>query len=182
MLNDEKWKAVINCDKSYDGLFYYAVKTTKIFCRPSCKAKTPLKKNTLFFNNANEAIKNGFRPCKICRPDVNSKYDPNKILMEEARKLIDSNYSKDFYIDNIAQKLGLSIRHLIRLFKKQYGITPNEYRKRLKVNKAQFLLKNTNKSILDIAYEVGFKSISNFYKSFKENVGTTPKEYRLLED
>jgi len=177
MNNGEKWKAIIDCDKLYDGLFYYAVKTTKIFCRPSCKAKPPLKENTLFFDSVDEAFKEGFRPCKMCRPDI-VIFEPNKELTKKIKQIIDSCYNKDFKLDNIAQELGLSRRHLIRLFIEQYGITPNEYIMRVKVSKSKILLKDTHKDILDIAYEVGFKSISNFYKCFKDQVGITPKKYR----
>ena len=177
-MNDgEKWTAVINSNKLYDGLFYYAVKTTRIFCRPSCKAKTPLKKNTIFFDNVDKALKEGFRPCKMCRPDI-SIFDPNKDLAIKVKESMDNSYNKDFELDDMAKDIGISGRHLLRLFKEHYGITPNEYIIRIKVNKSMVLLKNTSKDVLDIAYEVGFKSISNFYKCIKEQVGTTPKKYR----
>ncbi len=65
----EKWQAVVNCDKGYDGLFFYGVTTTGIFCRPACRAKTPRRENVVFFGNAEQAIEAGFRPCKKCRPD-----------------------------------------------------------------------------------------------------------------
>ncbi|MFT9494790.1 Ada metal-binding domain-containing protein [Anaerosolibacter sp.] len=87
MQNEEKWNAVMNNNEHYDGLFFYAVKTTKIFCRPSCKAKVPLRKNTLFFSSADEALKEGFRPCKMCRPDINNPvFDPNKELIKKVKQ------------------------------------------------------------------------------------------------
>ncbi|MDR2756488.1 MAG: hypothetical protein LBC20_12345 [Planctomycetaceae bacterium] len=70
MTDDQKWEAVLNNDERYDGLFFCGVKTTKIFCRPSCKAKTPLKKNVEYFENPKQAEKAGYRACKRCRPDL----------------------------------------------------------------------------------------------------------------
>ncbi|MDF2547666.1 MAG: AraC family transcriptional regulator [Anaerosolibacter sp.] len=179
MQNEEKWNAVMNNNEHYDGLFFYAVKTTKIFCRPSCKAKVPLRKNTLFFSSADEALKEGFRPCKMCRPDINNPvFDPNKELTKKVKQELDNSYNKDFSVDDIAQKLGLSERHLMRLFKAYYGVTPKEYIRGKRISKSKILLKDTSKDIIDIAYEVGFKSISIFYKCFKKQTGITPKQYR----
>lgn len=179
MLSEDKWEAVVNCDKRYDGLFYYAVKTTGIFCRPSCKAKPSLKKNTLFFDSVDKALKEGFRPCKMCRPDIKeSIYEPNKEIMKKTREILNNSYNKAPNLSNIAHELGFSDSHLIRLFKKYYGLTPNEYIIKMKVEKSMELLYQTDLDIITIAYEVGFKSLSNFYKFFKEYAGYTPKEYR----
>lgn len=67
---EEMWKAVVDCDNRYDGKFLYAVKTVGVYCHPSCKSRTPLQKNTVFFASAEEAVKSGCRPCKRCRPDL----------------------------------------------------------------------------------------------------------------
>ena len=179
MSKEDKWNAVISCDKRYDGLFYYAVKTTGIFCRPSCKAKAPLKKNILFFNSVDAALKAGFRPCKMCRPDVNEPiYEPNKELIKNTKKILEHSYNKCIDLKVIAKKLGYSDSHLTRLFKEYCSMTPNEYITKIRINKSEQLLKETSMDILVIAHEVGFKSLSTFYRCFKENVGSTPKEYR----
>lgn len=176
---DEKWNAVITCNKSYDGIFYYAVKTTGIFCRPSCKARAPLKENTLFFNNAGDAIKEGFRPCKLCRPDINEDtYEPNRALVQKVKEKLNQNYNKPFDLRFVSIEFGVSISHLTRLFKEYTGLTPNEYIIQIRINKAMLLLSTSNENILEIAYGVGFKSLSNFYKCFKDNTNCTPKEYR----
>jgi AraC family transcriptional regulator of adaptative response / methylphosphotriester-DNA alkyltransferase methyltransferase len=72
---DTMWDATVSCDKEYDGAFFYAVKTTGIFCRPSCKSRVPNKDNVSFFLNASEAQKAGYRPCKRCRPDFNDNIE-----------------------------------------------------------------------------------------------------------
>ncbi|WP_202709813.1 helix-turn-helix domain-containing protein [Sporosalibacterium faouarense] len=144
-----------------------------------CKAKTPLKQNTLFFDSAHEALKEGFRPCKLCRPDIDiSNFDKRKELMSHTREMLDRCYDTNININCVAKSVGLSKRHLMRLFKADYGITINEYINELRIAKSKDLLTNSNNEILDIVYEVGFKSISNFYKCFKEKVGISPKKYR----
>lgn len=176
---EEKWRAVINCDKQYDGLFYYGVKTTGIFCRPSCRAKTPLRENTLFFNDAKAAENEGFRPCKLCRPDIiRQEYEPNKELIQKIQEKLKESCEESVDLRALSQEFGISISHLTRLFKAYCGIPPIQYVIKLRVDRAKKLLKQSDISILEIAYMTGFKSESNFYKSFKEQTGYTPKEYR----
>lgn len=177
--DEEKWEAIVNCDKQYDGLFYYAVKTTGIVCKPSCRAKTPLRENTLFFNNISDAIEEGFRPCKLCRPDIiEYNYEPNKELVESVKEKLNKNYSGIIDLKAISYEVGISTSHLTRLFKESYGISPIRYIVKLRVAKAAELLEWSDTSILEIAYATGFKTLSNFYKSFKEQTGYTPNEYR----
>lgn len=182
MISEEKWKAVVDCDKQYDGLFYYAVKTTGIVCRPSCRAKTPLRENILFFNNISDAVKEGFRPCKLCRPDIiEHDYEPNKELIQRLKEKLDQNYREPLHLEAISCEFGFSQSHLTRLFKNFYGISPIYYIVKLRVVKAIEMLEQTDTSILDIAYAAGFKSLSNFYKCFKEHTGHTPNEYRRTQ-
>lgn len=138
-----------------------------------------MRKNTLFFDSADEALQEGFRPCKMCRPDINNPIaDVNKELIQKIKQELDTSHDRFFSVDAIARKFGISERHLVRLFKEYNEITPNEYIKNIRISNAKILLKDTNKGIIDIAYDVGFKSISIFYKCFKNQVGTTPKQYR----
>lgn len=175
----EKWDAVINCDKSYDGLFFYGVKTTGIFCRPSCKSKTPIRGNVSFFNNVSTAIEAGFRPCKRCCPQ-RAGYQPGTELVDYAKNIIEVEYNKQIDLNQIAKRLGISTNHFIRLFKQYHGMTPAQYIIQVRITKACELLTASNLNILEIGYETGFKSISNFYKSFKEQTGHSPKEHRIL--
>jgi AraC family transcriptional regulator of adaptative response / methylphosphotriester-DNA alkyltransferase methyltransferase len=176
----EKWDAVINCDKSYDGLFFYGVKTTGIFCRPSCKSKTPIRDNVLFFGNASSAIEAGFRSCKRCCPE-RAVFQPGYELVINAKKIMEADYNKQIDLDLIANRLGISANHFIRLFKLYHGLTPARYIIQVRVNAASELLTASDLNILEIAYETGFKSLSNFYKCFKEQTGHSPKEYRIIK-
>jgi Adenosine deaminase len=174
----EKWNAVIRGDKACDGLFFYAVKTTGIFCRPSCKAKTPAEKNVLFFDTAHAAIAAGFRPCKLCRPD-RTVYDPDADLIASAMDLLRQVYEKPVDFGAIAKQLTISRSHFIRLFKRVAGVTPNRYLTNLRIKGACSLLRQTGAGVLEIAYLSGFQSPANFYRHFKEQTGLTPLEYRL---
>ncbi len=175
--DNEKWKAVVCSEKSYDGLFFYGVKTTGIFCRPSCSARTPDRANVVFFDNGINAIAAGFRPCKKCRPDK-AVFEPDLELVNKAKNIFDVNYVGSMEVGNAARQLWVSPNYLARLFKKQFGLTPTQYITGLRVGKAAELLGQTDASILEIAYMTGFKSLSSFYKCFKEQTGHTPKEHR----
>lgn len=175
--DNEKWQAVISCDRKYDGLFFYGVKTTGIFCRPSCRSKTPIRSNVIFFDNAAKAIENGFRPCKRCCPDK-VVFQPDLELIKKAKNILDAAYNKQIDLSYVSKELGVSVNHLIRLFKQYTDFTPLQYITKMRVEKAKELLKQSNMNILEIAYATGFKSLSNFYKCFKEQTGHTPNEHR----
>lgn len=176
MTEEEKWKAWTNKDESYDGLFFSAVKTTGIFCRPSCPSK-PHRKNVIFFDTADEAMKAGFRPCKRCRPDL-IKYRPLKELAETTKKLIDSHYTDKKMLHEKLSGLGVTQHRMIEIFKKEYALTINEYINSLRLDNAKTKLKDTDEPIIHIAYSVGFNSLSAFYRFFRKYTGTTPKDFR----
>lgn len=173
----EKWQAVVSCDSRYDGIFFYGVKTTGIFCRPSCKSKTPVRDNVTFFDNVESATKTGFRPCKRCQPDKVA-FEHNLELVKKAKDIFDVDYNKTIDLSHISKQLGVSTSHLIRLFKQYRGLTPTQYIVKIRIDKATELLNQKDISILDIAYMIGFKSLSNFYKCFKQQTGHTPNKYR----
>lgn len=174
---NEKWQAVANCDKSYDGIFFYGVKTTGIFCRPSCSSKTPARNNIVYFDSASAAMNAGFRICKRCCPDK-TDYAPGYDLAEKLKKLLLEAYDKEINLKELSNSLGASSHHLERLFKQYNGLTPVQYITKLRINRSLILLDKGDKDILEIAYISGFKSLSNFYKQFKKYTGSAPKEYR----
>lgn len=182
LTDDEKWMAVSTCEKRYDGLFYYGVKTTGIFCRPSCRAKTPRKENTVYFENTMEAQAAGFRPCKKCRPECKD-YDMDRenaqlAQVQIAKSRFDEQYADTRVVSNTIAELGVSKNHFIHLFKQQTGTTPHQYLLRLRIQQAVFLLSKSDQTILQVALSCGFESLSNFYKCFKEQTGQAPAQYR----
>jgi AraC family transcriptional regulator of adaptative response / methylphosphotriester-DNA alkyltransferase methyltransferase len=174
---DEKWNAVVRCDDSYDGLFFYGVKTTGIVCRPSCKSKEPLRSNVAFFDDIKEAYAWGFRSCKRCRPDL-ATFRPMLDLIEKAKHIFDTYFADRHSLTAEIKMLGISQNHLIYLFRQQFQMTPVEYINTLRVEKARQMLLSTDGSILNIALVCGFGSLSTFYEFFKKQVGMPPNEYR----
>lgn len=179
-MDEEKWEAIISNNREADGKFYYAVKTTGIFCRPSCRSKQPSKENVLIFNTREEAISAGFRPCKRCRPDLD-EYDPMADMASEIKRIIESNgFSKELLEDNL-RSLGISRQRLSQVFKKHCGKTINEYSNALRLEAAKDKLKNSDEQIIDIAYSLGFESISAFFTFFRKLTDMTPGEYREMD-
>ena len=177
LTNNEMWNAVVHCDNSYDGIFFYGVKTTGIFCRPSCKSKEPLRNNVNFFDAIEQAYANGFRPCKRCRPDL-IEFRPMLDLIEKAKRLFDTYFDNPDKLAVVIKDLGVSQNHLIHIFRQQINITPVEYINTLRLEKAKKLLVYTDSNIINIAFLCGFGSLSTFYELFKKKVGLTPKNYR----
>ncbi|RST71245.1 methylphosphotriester-DNA--protein-cysteine methyltransferase family protein [Siminovitchia acidinfaciens] len=180
---DTMWKATVACDPAYDGIFFYAVKTTGIFCRPSCKSKVPNCENVSFFSNANEAQRAGYRPCKRCRPDLNIKiYDPLESVLEDTKRLIENNYDQNMFLHEIASRVGVSRFYLNRIFKERTGYTPRTYLEKIRVKKAKELLLMTAFNSTEIGYHIGYQSISSFYNAFKRNTGLSPSQFRAYHD
>lgn len=180
MTQKEMWEAVKNNNKDFDGIFFYGVKTTGIFCRPSCKSKLPKAENVCFFKTAAEARKAGFRPCKRCRSDL-LEYNPIVDIAKDTKNSIDNTEIENTEIENTNinfNSFGVTSRRLNDIFKNQYGTTPKKYMDTIKINKAKAMLKNTDEKIIDIAYCLGFSNQSSFNRFFKKFTGKTPSEYR----
>lgn len=177
MTQEEMWKAVTENDEAYDGIFFYAVKSTGIYCRPSCKSKVPRLKNVCFFDTAEEARNAGFRPCKRCRSDL-LDYQPMKEIAEKARQLLDECFSDKFELKQGFTQLGISQRRMSEIFKDEYGITLHEYMRTRRLEESIRLLVDTDEDIIDIAYAVGFGGLSSFYSFFKSETGKPPLAYR----
>ncbi len=175
----EKWNAVIGNDSAYDGVFYYGVKTTGIFCRPSCKSKEPKPTNVSFFDNIDQAYEYGLRPCKRCRPDL-IQFNPMDEIMEQAKKIMDTYFTYPETLSEKLKELGVSQNYFISLFRNKYSVTPVEYIKSLRIKRATELLSSSELTILDIAINCGFGGLTTFYEAFKKQFEMTPKEYRKL--
>ncbi|MDR2181985.1 MAG: helix-turn-helix domain-containing protein [Treponema sp.] len=177
LTDDEMWKAAADCDGRYDGKFFYAVKTVGVYCRPSCKSKTPLRKNTRYFETPGEAEKAGFRPCKRCRPDL-PDYAPVTEMIRHARELIDRHYRQRDRLAEEMKHIGVTARHLAVIFRQRYGITPLQYSNQLRADYAKKMIAETARPIIDIAGDSGFDSLAAFYRFFKKYTAATPGEYR----
>jgi AraC family transcriptional regulator of adaptative response / methylphosphotriester-DNA alkyltransferase methyltransferase len=173
------WQAVISCNSTYDSRFIYAVKTTKIYCRPSCKSKTPNLENVRFFNTPLEAEKEGYRACKRCQPQQNEiSYDPYDQVISDTISILTKNYDKRLFLRELASQVGVSSYHLNRTFKDKEGVTPRLYIEKFRIDKAKELLLSTTSTNTEVCFQIGYESLSSFYKAFQKHVGYSPKEFR----
>jgi methylphosphotriester-DNA--protein-cysteine methyltransferase len=181
MTDDQKWQAVLTNDGHYDGLFFYGVKSTKIFCRPSCKSKPPLKKNILYFENVKQAEQAGHRPCKRCRPDL-LEYRPLKEIAEKVKLLLENHFTRQKELIEEIGRIGVTYHRMVNIFKEYYGVTPKKYYDNLRIEEAKKKLSETNDTIIDIAHSLGFQSLSAFYAFFRKNMNSSPLKYRKEEN
>jgi len=167
---DAFYDALLRRDSSYVGIFYAAVKTTSVFCISTCRARKPKKENVVFYKTYTQALKNGFRPCKICCPTENSSKTPEKIV--EAIKLVKDNPKKKIS-DSVLRENHISPDSVRRWFKKHYGITFHGFQRMYRINNAYKELKDGKKTT-DTAFQTGYESLSGFGYTFKKLVGKSP--------
>jgi AraC family transcriptional regulator, regulatory protein of adaptative response / methylphosphotriester-DNA alkyltransferase methyltransferase len=175
-LTEEKWQAIILNDAAYNDTFFYAVKTTGIFCRPSCKSKVPKRENVLIFQHANQAIMANFRPCKRCKPT--GECLPDDTWVAQITHFIETNYNQKLTLQFLADICHGSPYHLQRTFKRVKGLTPMEFVQQTRINKAVDLLIGSNYAIAEIAASVGIPNTAYFITLFKKKTGQTPTDYR----
>jgi AraC family transcriptional regulator of adaptative response / methylphosphotriester-DNA alkyltransferase methyltransferase len=177
MTQDEMWLAVSQNAASADGLFFYAVNSTGVFCPPACSARRPKRANGPVFDTAGQAMAAGFRPCKRCRSDL-ADYRPVRDIAEKARRLLDDSFRERCDFNRRLRQLGISARRMAEIFQEEYGVTPAGYAGRLRIAEAKRLLSETGDEITDVAYAVGFGGLSSFYRFFKKETGMSPAAYR----
>jgi len=181
-ISDEQWQAIMHNDSSYDNLFMYAVKSTGIFCRPSCKSRLPNQENVLIFKNAKQALSKGFRACKRCKPE--GLQIPDEDWVVQITDYIDEHYAQPLTLEVLANMCHGSPFHLQRTFKRIKNITPVEYIQMVRIEHAKNLLKTTEKSIGEIGVRIGLSNTPYFITLFKKKIGLTPLQYRkqLVEE
>ena len=159
MTDRQRWQAVLDNDRRYDGAFFYGVASTGIFCRPSCPSRPPRRDRVRFFPTADAALAAGFRPCKRCRPDL-TDFSPGQDVAAEAMALLHRHF------------------RLAALFQAAYGTTLHGCLGTLRVTEACRLLRETDQPVAQIAGEAGFDSLSAFYRAFRSGTGQSPLAYR----
>lgn len=175
-ISDEQWAAIIQNDKDFDALFFYAVKSTGIFCRPSCKSRPPKKENVQIFLEASDAIGAGFRPCKRCKP-TGSRL-PEEEWVTQIKEYMNKHFNEPLTLNHLADICHGSPFHLQRTFKKIFDISPVEYLQQIRIEKAKELLTTTNKPLDEIGPAIGMHNIPYFITLFKKMTGHTPIQYR----
>jgi AraC family transcriptional regulator, regulatory protein of adaptative response / methylphosphotriester-DNA alkyltransferase methyltransferase len=172
------YETVARRESTYDGLYYTGVHTTGIFCRPSCRARTPKAENVSFYTSADEARLAGFRPCKRCKPEEPGPDGPEAALIQAAKKAIDSRFPLACSLSDLAAALHISPFYLQRVFKRHSGISPAEYTTWRRLEQAKEHLARTDMTVSDIARATGFSSAAYFSSVFTKHVGFSPSEFR----
>lgn len=174
--NEEQWRAIVDNDAAYNGRFFYAVKSTGIFCRPSCKSKEPRRDNVVLFQKAESALAAGFRPCKRCKPT--GERLPDEEWVAQMTSYIDRHFAEPITLQSLADHFHGSSYHLQRIFKRVTGMSPTAYAQRKRLDRAAKLLRETDLPIARIGAEVGIASLPYFITVFKSVYCCTPAAYR----
>jgi len=169
------WQTVVARDQQADGSFVYAVKTTGVFCRPSCPSRRPLRENVVFFTAPSAALEAGYRACARCRP--NDSGDRRHELVQEVRCYIETHIEEPLTLKILGKHMQMSPFHLQRLFKATTGMTPKQYGDsyRLETMKKQLRKQQTVTAAL---YEAGYSSSSRLYERAASELGMTPAVYK----
>ena len=175
-LTNYRWQAIVTNDHRKDGQFFYAVKTTKIFCKPSCHSKLPKRENVLIFTSPTEATAAGFHPCKRCCPTGDKL--SNDMWIIQIKQFIEQNYQQPLTLDLIAENCHGSASNLQRTFKRYTGQSPTEYLMEVRLKNSLKLLQATDYTIKSIALYCGFNSDTYFNTKFKSHFQMTPLEYK----
>ncbi|AJE99458.1 DNA-3-methyladenine glycosylase 2 family protein [Pandoraea apista] len=176
------YKAVSARDRRFDGWFFVGVSSTGIYCRPVCNVRTPRFENCSFYGSAAAAEKAGFRPCLKCRPELapgGARFDATRELADAAAAMIDEGFLNRAGLPALAARIGITERHLRRIFADEFGVSPIEYAQTQRLLLAKRLLTDTALPVTEIALASGFGSVRRFNGLFKTRYGFAPGRLRL---
>src|SRR5690606_37820381 len=183
---DFEWcyRAVDSRDERFDGWFYTAVTSTGIYCRPSCPARTPHRRNVRFYRSAAAAHNAGFRACRRCRPDAvpgSPEWDTRADVTARAMRLIADRVVDREGVPGLARRLGYTERHLHRMLTAEVGAGPLALARAQRAQAARVLIENTDLGLAEIAFAAGFGSVRQFNVTVKEVYGVPPSALRTSE-
>ena len=174
--DEERWQAVSRRDPAFDGKFLFAVRTTGVYCRPSCASRPAKRENVTFFDTGALAEKAGYRACKRCRPDKLDAPDPQVQAVKRACGRIETAEEAPKLAD-LAASVGLSPYHFHRVFKAITGVTPKAYAAEMRARRAADKLRTAG-TVTEAIYDAGFNSSSRFYENTDARLGMTPGAVR----
>src|SRR5262245_35251172 len=175
------YRALIARDARFDGRFFVAVSSTRIYCRPVCTVRPPRRENCRFYQSAAAAEAGGYRPCLRCRPELapgNASVDATSRLAQAAASLMDDRALDDDGLAAIAARLGVTGRHLRRAFGAEFGVSPVQYAQTQRLLLAKRLLTDTAMPVTEVAYASGFGSLRRFNTLFRERYRLQPVRLR----
>lgn len=179
--SDRMYRAMVSRDRRFEGRFVIGVRTTGIYCRPGCPARLPRRENVRFYPCTAAAQADGLRPCLRCRPDA-APGTPAALgtpaTVTRALRLIAQGALEGEGVEPFAERLGVTARHLRRLFDKHLGASPLEVAHTQRVHFARKLLEETALSMTEVAHAAGFASVRRFNEAVRDALGATPTELR----
>lgn len=176
LTNEQRWQAVVGRDAGHDGEFVFAVATTGVYCRPSCAARRPLRKNVEFFRMPEEAERAGYRACLRCKPK-SAANNPQATMVRAVCRFIEQHLDEPLTLQQIAEEFRRSPFHLQRTFKSVLGITPKEYADACRLKSLKQNLQ-AGHSVTRAMYDAGYSSSSRLYERTASQLGMTPDKYR----
>jgi AraC family transcriptional regulator, regulatory protein of adaptative response / methylated-DNA-[protein]-cysteine methyltransferase len=177
MYEENYWQAVLERDSRSNGTFVYAVRSTGIYCNPSCPSRRPQRDQVIFFPVPEAAERAGFRPCRRCRPQEAAEPEPQVELIRRACRYIEQNLDSQLDLASLSAQVHLSQYHLQRVFKRVMGITPRQYAEACRLGQLKAQLKQ-GEPVTRALYEVGYGSSSRLYERVPSQLGMTPTTYR----
>jgi AraC family transcriptional regulator of adaptative response / DNA-3-methyladenine glycosylase II len=185
--DDSAYRAIVAHDARFDGRLFIGVTSTGVYCRPVCRVRTPMRRNCRFFANAPSAEAAGFRPCLRCRPELApglALVDSPQVLAQHAARMLDAaaREGHDIALPEVAARLGVTDRHLRRIFAAAHGVTPIDYLTTQRLLLAKQLLTDTDLSMADVALAAGFGSQRRFNAAFVERYRLAPTALRKARD
>ena len=178
---DACFRATRARDSRFDGRFFVGITSTRVYCRPVCTARPSRRENQRYFASAAAAEHDGFRPCLLCRPELApglALVDASRQLARAAASLIDDGLANDGGLDAVAQRLGVTDRHLRRIFEAEYGVTPVAYAQTARLLLAKRLLTDTQMPVTEVALAAGFGSLRRFNTLFASRYRLKPTTLR----
>lgn len=178
---DTSYRALRSRDARFDGLFFVAVRTTGIYCRPVCTARTPRRDRCTFFATAAAAEREGYRACFLCRPELapgSAPLDATPRLARAAVQRIAEGALNEGSVDELAAGLGVTGRHLRRVLTEQLGVSPVELAQTARLALAKRLLQDSSLALAELAFAAGFQSVRRFNSAFQARFGRSPSSVR----
>lgn len=175
------YRAMQAHDPRFDGCFFIAVSSTRIYCRPVCRVKAPRRENCTFYASAALAEAAGYRPCLRCRPELapgHATIDAGQRIAHQAASLIESGALRDLGMEGIARQAGVTARHLRRVFRTEFGVNPIEFAQTQRMLLAKRLLTDTALPLALVAFTSGFNSLRRFNATFRERYRLSPEQLR----
>jgi AraC family transcriptional regulator of adaptative response/methylated-DNA-[protein]-cysteine methyltransferase len=174
---DPKWRAVVARDAAFDGKFYYSVRSTGVYCRPSCASRLAKRENVAFHDSCADAERAGFRPCKRCKPDQAALRDRQAAKIAWICRAIEAAEESPTLAE-LARKAGMSPYHFHRTFKAVTGVTPKAYSSAHRAKRVRAELVRPDTSVTTAIYDSGFNSSGRFYEASNQVLGMKPSDYR----